>query len=668
MTPRVLICIPTYNNQLNITASVLDALENCFNNILIIDDGSDFVVEDLIKNKISDNYKLSRLIFFRFGQNLGKGAAIKEAFKIAIANNYTNLITMDGDSQHRGSDLPAMLEQIKQSPHALIIGKRKLDGENVPESSKFGRKFSNFWVKYQTDQTIEDSQSGFRCYPLFFVQNTNFFTKKYDFEIEILIRLIWKNVQIIEIPIDVFYPPKALRVTHFNKLWDNVKISILNIILVIISLLKTKKSKLSNLTSLSVGVFIGVLPFYGLQIYIAALISFLFRLNFPLLFLGGQISIPPLIPLWTYLSLKIGSVILKTSLQVNFDQSIIYQAKSFFWTWLCGSIFLGIALALTTFCMGIILSTKNKSKMQWTGKNRGGVIGNTIMIYVTKILGVRIAYFFLYFICPYFYIFAPKSVKSQNEYFKIINPKQSFMARQFAVIKTFYRLGQVLIDNHYTLANNFKHFKVHRTGSENTSQALTHQKGLILVSAHVGSWMLASKIFGLKIQTNQEDQGAQRVNVVEYNAEDGQNAQSKIASTALNYISQNEMAPIFKVNESLNKNEIVVFMADRPLTKNYELTLFLGKLAAIDMTPFKIALTKSAPICFTFGYKNDAESYNLYLTTPIYAESYKKFEKNEAALKLANQYCQAVETYLRKYPHQWFNFYPFWSTLPQINS
>lgn len=663
MIVRCLLTIPTYNNEGAIISVIREAIALCTLNIQIIDDGSDKPVLDLIKNEADLSPLIgTRINVFRFNKNVGKGAAIQQAFKLALAGSYTHIITMDGDAQHKAQDVPGMLDAILISPWALIIGKRKLDGVNVPESSKFGRSFSNFWVKYQTDYTIEDSQSGFRAYPLFYVQHLKFYTKKYDFEIEVLIRLLWSEVEVKEVEIDVYYPPAAERVSHFDKFRDNVKISLLNTVLVIISLLKSNISRGKIIASISIGAFIGVLPIYGFQVFLAALVSLLFRLNFPLMFIAGQISIPPLIPIWTYISLRIGSYLTGSTVVFVFDENILNHAKVFFSVLFVGSIGLGTILACFFGIMTYIITyEKKKKKKAWTGKNRGGHLGNWIMKKMTTNFGPKTAYLLLYFICPYFYLFAPKAVKSHNQYFKILYPKVGFVKRQFLIVQTFYKLGQVLIDNLYTQSEESKHFSLKRDGRDHIKEALEQKKGFILVGSHVGGWMFASKIFhadkteGFELPT---------INVVEFDAGAGHSSKDKIESSKINFITNSDNAAIFKINQAITQNELVIFMGDRVVNQNIELVPFMGKLAALDSTAFKIAVTKKSPMAFTFGFKGTDQTYDLFITQPVLMDTSGDMDKSQSVLKLMMNYTETLEHFLNKYPTQWFNFYQFWSTLP----
>ncbi len=650
MKPRTLVCIPTYNNSGSIAEVLKDVLAATEAPVLILDDGSTTPVESLI-------HPDPRVSIFRFGENRGKGSAIRKCFEIGIARGFTHIITIDGDGQHKAYDLPLIEEKIKTSPWDLIIGKRKFSGEHVPKSSQFGRKFSNFWVKYQTHMTIEDSQSGFRAYPLYYVQHMNFFTTRYDFEIEVLIRLIWKKVSVSEVAIDVYYPPPELRISHFDKFKDNVKISVLNTVLVVLSLLHSNLSRSRIILSASLGVFTGILPIFGLQIYIAAFLAFVFRLNFPLMFLFQQISLPPLIPVWTYLSLLIGSRLFGETLVIT-PENALAEARRLIPVWITGSIVLGLVLALITAIILFIVTEKKKYQKQWTGKDRGGKFGNWFMNTTMRELGPGVAYFFLLFICPYFFLFAPKAVASHNQYFRISQPSKSFCRRQWDVLKTFFRLGQVLLDNSYAAGKGKDYYRIVRNGQENLFQP-SQKNGLILVGAHVGGWMFASKIF----EDDEVDGKKLKVNIVEFQVGGGQNASNKISSQNIHYINNEGPSPIFEISSALSQNEIVVFMADRMANAHVELIPFFGKLAPIDVAPFKIALAKKAPVAFCFAFKTSGNEYNLYITPHVDPAQFSGLSKEDALIALSGKYTESLEHFLKLYPHQWFNFFPFWSSV-----
>lgn len=656
MIVRCLICIPTYNNSGSIQAVVNEILHESTHPILILDDGSDTPVSGIIESH-------PRINIHRFEKNSGKGKAIQKCFEIAIKKNFTHIITIDGDGQHKAKDLVQILDEIKKHPWDLIIGKRQFSGEHVPKSSQFGRKFSNFWVTYQTDQNIEDSQSGFRAYPLYFVQHMKFFTSRYDFEIEVLIRLMWNKVTVREVTIDVYYPPPAERVSHFDKFWDNVKISSLNTVLVALSLLHSNTSRWRITFSVALGVFVGILPIFGFQMYLGMLLAVLFRLNFPLMFLAQQISIPPLIPIWTFISLQIGSFLTGEPLSISIHDAL-NEAQRVIPVWILGSIILGLLLAVLFGTLAFFIAKKKQTKkQQWTGKDRGGKFGNWFMQTTISLFGPNLAYFFLLFICPYFYLFAPKAVRSHNQFFKISKPEWGFFKRQIAIVKTFFKLGELLVDNFYFNTGKAHSFSSIKEDFHNPAESLKHGKGLVLAGAHMGGWIYATKTFS----TDQDYPKDLKINIIQHDVGPGANFSDKVQDDNIKYISKSQGPMVFRINQLLNQNEILICMPDRLVDHNIELINFFGKLAPINSAAFSIAFAKEAPLAFCYAFKTRPKEYLLIMSKPVLPEETADLDKQTAIIYLAKKYTESLEHYLTRFPTQWFNFFPFWSSVNAEN-
>lgn len=226
------VVIPTYNNAATLAAVIADVAQYS-NHIIVVNDGS---TDD--SEAIAASFPQVQLI--SYPTNVGKGWALRKAFVYAIEHDYKFAITIDSDGQHFAKDLPAFIEKLTTVEDAIIIGSRNMDQSSVPGKSSFGNKFSNFWFKVETGITSPDTQSGFRAYPLLLIKDLHFFTKKYEFEIEVLVRAAWKGVKIEAIPITVYYAPKEVRVSHFRPFKDFTRISILNTILVLITFLYVK--------------------------------------------------------------------------------------------------------------------------------------------------------------------------------------------------------------------------------------------------------------------------------------------------------------------------------------------------------------------------------------------------------------------------------------------
>lgn len=229
---KACVIIPTYNNA-PFLKGVLDDVLSYTDEIIVVNDGCTDGSAAILK-------EYAQLKIIELSENGGKGNALKVGFEKAIEMGFERAITMDSDGQHLAKDLVNLVTEANQFPDALIVGARILVQENMPGKNSFANKFSNFWFRFETGIDAPDTQSGFRYYPLHLFKNTRYFSWKYEFELEVLVRAAWKGVPLKFVKIDVYYPPPEERISHFKSVPDFTRISILNTIFVLIALLYIK--------------------------------------------------------------------------------------------------------------------------------------------------------------------------------------------------------------------------------------------------------------------------------------------------------------------------------------------------------------------------------------------------------------------------------------------
>jgi glycosyltransferase involved in cell wall biosynthesis len=229
---KVCVLIPTYNNEKTI-ASVIEGVSEYTRNIIVVNDGSTDSTSEILN-------RFSYVNCISYPENQGKGMALRLGFKKAVELGYDYAISIDSDGQHFANDLPVFLEKLKTHSRAIIIGARNMEQASVPGKSNFGNRFSNFWFRLETGIRITDTQSGYRLYPVSLLHDVNYFTAKYEFEIEVLVRAAWSGIEIVQTPVKVYYPEKEQRVSHFRPFRDFSRISVLNTFLVIITFLWIK--------------------------------------------------------------------------------------------------------------------------------------------------------------------------------------------------------------------------------------------------------------------------------------------------------------------------------------------------------------------------------------------------------------------------------------------
>lgn len=224
----ICVIIPTYNNENTIGRIVHEALSLC-DGIIVVNDGSTDSTTQTLRS-------INGITLIEYEQNKGKGHALKRGFTKALEMGFTYAITLDGDGQHYPANIIDFLKANIKHPESLIVGQRNLKGVARSKGSNFANKFSNFWFYVQTGERLNDTQTGYRLYPLKELRGLSLLTSRYEAELELMVFASWHGVKIVSIPIDVYYPPKEERVSHFRPVMDFVRISILNTILCILTI------------------------------------------------------------------------------------------------------------------------------------------------------------------------------------------------------------------------------------------------------------------------------------------------------------------------------------------------------------------------------------------------------------------------------------------------
>lgn len=220
----ICVIIPTYNNAATLARIIDESLLYC-RDIIVVNDGSTDGTNEILQDK------QDLVTVVSYPVNKGKGGALKEGFLKARFMGFKTAITIDSDGQHYPDDIPDFLKAVVANPGALIVGQRDLSNVDINGKSSFANKFSNFWFTVQTGINLKDTQTGYRAYPLDKLYGLGMLTARYEAELELLVFAAWNNVPLVSIPIKVYYPPQAERVSHFRPALDFTRISILNTIL-----------------------------------------------------------------------------------------------------------------------------------------------------------------------------------------------------------------------------------------------------------------------------------------------------------------------------------------------------------------------------------------------------------------------------------------------------
>ncbi len=358
----ICVIIPTYNNHKTLKR-VLDGVLVFTDRIIVVNDGSTDTTSEILQS-------YSHLTVIHLPENAGKGNALKIGFEKAKELGFRHAITIDSDGQHYPDDIPVFVKALDENNgDVLLIGNRNMSQEGIPKKSSFGNRISSFWFWFETGIKLEDTQSGYRLYPLNRIPE-KYYTPKFEFEIEIIVRTAWSGVPVKNIPVKVLYDPEE-RVSHFRPFKDFTRISILNTVLVFITLtyifprnlirnfkkksfkefikqdiLESKGSNKTKALSIALGTFVGLSPFWGFHTVITISLAVFFKLNKVLAFLFSNISIPPFIPFIIAISLFIGAPFVNGQTDF-FNQELNFElVKNHLLQYVIGSLVLATVVSL----------------------------------------------------------------------------------------------------------------------------------------------------------------------------------------------------------------------------------------------------------------------------------------------------------------------------------
>ncbi len=336
------VLIPVFNHAGTVGDVALAASSHA-SLVVVVDDGSTDGSADAVECVRAAIERRCPLEIVRLPRNAGKGAALLAGFDAVARARMTHALVMDADGQHRASDCPLLLREGAADPGAIVIGVRDLSAAQVPASSRFGRAMSNFWTLRTTGRDLPDTQSGFRLYPVAPIRSLALRCRRYDFEVEVVVRALWAGIPVRNVAIDVHYPPREERISHFRSFADNVRISALFTRLVFRRMFPTGRPAAGAVTprperlgvmaglrwlraasssgtapaelalAIAAGAFVGASPLWGLHTILALYVGGRLHLNLVAVFIGSNVSFPLFAPYLVFASIQTGHLITRGS-------------------------------------------------------------------------------------------------------------------------------------------------------------------------------------------------------------------------------------------------------------------------------------------------------------------------------------------------------------------
>ena len=381
--------VPVYNNG----ATVQKVAEECnkyLRNVVVVDDGStDVDVRSLFSG--------GEITVLRHENNEGKGKAVLTALEYVKQKKGRYIITIDADGQHYPHDIEKFIPLLSKENNSVVVGVRRFEETKAPKRSKFGNEVANFWMTIETGMTLSDCQSGFRAYPVKHLSKIKFAGARYEFETEVLARASWAGLELKSVSVGVNYPKPEDRVSHFDLMKDNIRISLMHTRLVgrrllpfphkrliqrketikytdfwlhpvkaLKGMLKENATPAGLAAAAFMGIFLGVLPILSFHMPVILYFAVRLHLNKVMALSIQNICMPPLMPI---LCIQIGHYMLYGAWITEVSLRVIFgQLKDRIFEWFIGSLVIAPVAAVIAATIVYIMSSRIKNRGKETVK------------------------------------------------------------------------------------------------------------------------------------------------------------------------------------------------------------------------------------------------------------------------------------------------------------
>jgi glycosyltransferase involved in cell wall biosynthesis len=211
---RICALIPAFNEAPHI-ARVITGARKHVDAVVVIDDGSGDGTAEIARD--------AGATCLESPTNCGKASALRTGIIYAHAHDFTHVITLDGDGQHLAEDVPALIHVAEETGADLVIGARPFERADMPRSRYYSNTVGSRLASALVGCEIKDSQSGFRLFRLDKLLATPLRSRRYEFEMEVLIKMARSGCVIAHAPIHMVYVNGQAR-SKMNPIRDTVRI------------------------------------------------------------------------------------------------------------------------------------------------------------------------------------------------------------------------------------------------------------------------------------------------------------------------------------------------------------------------------------------------------------------------------------------------------------
>lgn len=286
----------------------------------------------------------------------------------------------------------------------------------------------------------------------------------------------------------------------------------------------------------------------------------------------------------------------------------------------------------------------------WSAKaERGSAWLIRLIVWLARSCGRSVCRVLLHPITCYFVLTDSVARRASSEFLQAVHGRP---ARWHEVFRHIHTFATTLLDRVYMAAGDFHRFQVEIVGLPVVDRLLAQGKGCVLLGSHLGSFdlmMLAHRAMdGRPISVLMRIDPRARLRRI-----------AGIAECGPDVIQTGRPDSYLKAHAALQRGEIVGLLADRVDSGAPTLpTRFLSRPVTMPLAPHVLAARSGAPVVMCFGLHEGGNRYRIEFVE--FGPAAARDSRGAALQPVIDRYAVLLEGFARRYPLNWFNFYPFW--------
>lgn len=286
----------------------------------------------------------------------------------------------------------------------------------------------------------------------------------------------------------------------------------------------------------------------------------------------------------------------------------------------------------------------------WAAKaERGSDASIRVMVWLARSMGRRFCRILLYPAVLYFLATDGTARRASREFLSAARDKPARWSDVFAHLHWF---GTTLLDRVYMAGGEFERFHVTVEGDALVRDALNQGKGCVLLGSHLGS-------FDLLMLANQALNNRPITVLMHHDPRSRLRAMAGIDDSRLRIIPLGRPDSFLRAYEVLESGGIVAVLADRTGGAAHLQSGFFGRPAAFPTGPHVLAARARAAVLMCFGLYEGGANYRIEFIE--FGAAAPHASRGAALQPVVDRYAALLETYARRTPKNWFNFYPYWA-------